>query len=68
MDANVKRAATEWLRKQHAAVKGAMEVPMPAGHTETQREKDARQFREAEWRREMALIDAIYNEIAGVPS
>lgn len=55
MDANLKRAAVEWLKKQHAERMAALAAPNRPSES-PRRASRSRSF------------DAVYNEIAGLPS
>ena len=67
MHADVKSAATEWLTKKHNELKARLDIPEAANRKPSADEKAFVELRDADTRRELAIVDAIYNAIAGLP-
>lgn len=61
----VKKAAVEWLKNQHAERLAALNAP--GRGNESPREKAVRSYADAAVRREIALIDFICDVVAGLP-
>lgn len=67
MHPDVKKAAIEWLKRQNEMFRTQLDTPQAVDRKQSQDERAFVALRDANVRRESAIVDAIYNAIAGLP-